>query len=81
LSPFEVTVGGGGADLSALEFVGVHGETHGTSGFAPFKSGGDEDLVESFGFGLLFDSFGTGDDKGFDSWGDMSTLGDFGGFA
>src|ERR1700685_1279146 len=55
LAAFEVAVRGRGATLAGIELVGLHGEAHRAAGLAPLKAGFDEDLVEAFGFGLLFD--------------------------
>ena len=55
LTAFEVTVGCGGATLAGFQLVGVHGQTHGATGFAPFKTSGFENLVQALLLGLGFD--------------------------
>src|ERR1700680_303872 len=55
LAALEVAVRGRGATLAGIELVGIHGEAHRAAGLAPLEAGLDENLVEAFGFGLLFD--------------------------
>ena len=81
LAAFKVSVGGGGAALFVFEFVGVHGEAHGTSGKAPLGTGGFEDLVEALFFGFFADFFGAGNDEDAYAVGDLFAVHDAGGFA
>ena len=82
LAAFEIAVGGGGAALAGFELVGVHPEAHGTAGFAPIETCLDEDIGDTFLFGLLFDEAGAGDDHGLDNIiGDFFAFGDFCDFA
>src|SRR5581483_1099589 len=60
----EVAVGGGGAALPGGERVGVHAEAHGSTGLAPFESGGLEHFVEALGFGGFLHLHRAGDDEG-----------------
>ena len=53
LTALEIAVRGRGAALAGLELVGVHGEAHRAAGLAPLEAGGEEDLVQPFGLGLL----------------------------
>ena len=55
LAALEIAVRGRGAALARIELVGIHRKAHRAAGLAPFEAGFDEDLVEAFGFGLLFD--------------------------
>ena len=48
LTPFEITVGGGGAALAGLKPIGIHRQAHGTARFAPFKTRVEEYLVQAF---------------------------------
>src|SRR5712691_763744 len=50
LPSFEIAVGGRGAALARLQPVGIHRQAHRASRFAPFETGGEEDLVQAFGF-------------------------------
>src|SRR3984957_13330008 len=54
LAPLEIAVRGRGAAFAGIELVGIHREAHRAAGLAPLEAGFDEDLVEAFGFGLLF---------------------------
>src|SRR3981189_2093494 len=65
LAALEIAVRGRGAALARLELVRVHGEAHGATGLAPFEAGGDEDLVETFRFGLLLHAPAAGPPQGF----------------
>src|SRR5688500_17297097 len=53
LTSFEIAVRGRGAAFFRRELVGVHRKAHRAAGFAPFKAGLDEDLVETLSFRLL----------------------------
>ena len=54
LAPLEVAVRGRSTALARRELVGVHGEAHGATRFAPVEARVAEDLIEAFalGFGL-----------------------------
>src|SRR5579883_1051623 len=67
LASFEVTVAGGDAVFAGLELIAIHCDAHGAAGLAPVASGGAEDLVEAFGFGLAFDFHGAGNDHDADA--------------
>ena len=60
LAAFKVAVAGGGAALARLQAVGVHGQAHAASGFAPLEARFGEHFVQPFGFGLPFDQAGAG---------------------
>jgi hypothetical protein len=53
LASFEIAVGGGGAALPGTQLVRVHAQAHTAPGIAPFGSGGLENAVQAFGFGLF----------------------------
>src|SRR5215472_12054254 len=52
LSALEVAIRRGGAALARGQLVGVHAETHGTSGASPLGAGRGEDGVEALRLGL-----------------------------
>src|SRR5690242_4731685 len=54
LAALEIAVRGRGAALAGRELVGIHRKTHRAARLAPFKTGLDEDLVETFRLGLGF---------------------------
>ena len=82
LAALEVTVRGGGATFLGGEDIRVHAEAHGATCFAELEAGIEEDLVEAFGFGLISDEAGPGDDHGaLDVCGDLAALDDLGGNA
>src|SRR6185312_12117136 len=76
LPAFEVAVRGRGATLARRKLVWVHGETHRAARLAPVESGGLENLVESFGFRLLFHQAGAGNDHRVDVAVDLFVFGD-----
>mmetsp|Transcript_21506 Transcript_21506/g.62977 ORF Transcript_21506/g.62977 Transcript_21506/m.62977 type:complete len:454 (-) Transcript_21506:323-1684(-) len=78
LPSLKVTVRRGSASFLRLELVGVHGEAHGTSGFAPVEAGVDQYLVQPFLLGLILDEAGSGHDHGVYAVGDLTSLGDGG---
>src|SRR5262249_36880521 len=55
LAALEIAVRGRGAALAGRELVGIHRQTHRAAGLAPFESGTDENLVETFRLRLRFD--------------------------
>src|SRR5262249_5381210 len=67
LAALEIAVRGRGAGLARREFVGVHGEAHGTAGLTPFEARFAEDLVESFRLGLLLHQAGARHDHRLDA--------------
>jgi hypothetical protein len=69
LTAFKVTVAGAGASLARFESVGIHGQAHRATGFAPFKTSCFEDLVKALALRLFFDQARAGHDHGqFDSF-------------
>ena len=48
LPALEISVARAGAELVSDEFIGVHGQAHGTSGRPPFKPRLAKDLIQSF---------------------------------
>src|SRR3954447_11301598 len=66
LAPFEIAVRGGGATLARRELVGIHRQTHGATGLAPFEAGLDEDLIEPFRLRLLLHQAGARHDHRID---------------
>ena len=56
LAPNEITVRRRSGNFAAIELVGIHRETHGTTRLAPFEAGFFEDLVQPFLFGEFFTS-------------------------
>ena len=52
LAAFEVAVGGRGATLLRLQLVGVHAQTHRTSGLAPLEASRRKDLIQALGLGF-----------------------------
>ena len=49
--------------MTGLKLIGVHTQTHRTSGFSPLKSGGQKDCVETFFFSLLLHSMRSRNDE------------------
>ena len=47
LAALKIAVAGGSATLARLEFVGIHGQAHGTARLAPLKTGGAEDAIKA----------------------------------
>src|SRR5258708_1562728 len=56
LAALEIAIAGAGAALVRRQDVGVHADAHAAAGVAPLETGGGENLVESFFFGLRFDA-------------------------
>src|SRR5579883_2365025 len=81
LASFEVAVAGGDAVFAGLELIAVHGDAHGAARLAPVATGGAEDPVEAFGFGLALDFHGAGDDHDADARVDFAALENGGGGA
>src|SRR3546814_8837160 len=52
LTAFKIAVRGGRATLAGLQTIGVHGQTHRASWFAPLEAGLNKYLVQTFLFGL-----------------------------
>src|SRR5437868_14257530 len=52
LAALEIAIGGAGAALVGRQHVGVHADAHAAAGVAPLKTGGGENFVEAFFFGL-----------------------------
>ena len=65
LAAFEVAVAGGSTAFAGFQAVGIHGEAHGATRFAPFKTSGEEDFIEAFFFCLFFYQAGAGYYDGF----------------
>src|SRR3546814_20866045 len=55
LTAFKIAVRGGCATLAGLQTIGVHGQTHRASWFAPLEDGLNNYLVPTFLFGLQLD--------------------------
>mmetsp|Transcript_95484 Transcript_95484/g.139439 ORF Transcript_95484/g.139439 Transcript_95484/m.139439 type:complete len:365 (+) Transcript_95484:1214-2308(+) len=75
LAALKVAVGSGGAALSGLQLVGVHGKTHGTAGLPPIKTSLDENLVKTLTNRLLLDHPRAGHNHGVDVGVDLLALG------
>jgi len=60
LAAFEIAVGGAGAAFVRGEDVGVHADAHAAACIAPLETGGGENFIEAFFFGLGFDAAGAG---------------------
>jgi hypothetical protein len=60
LAALEVAVAGAGAAFVGGEDVGVHADAHTAAGVPPLETGGDENLIETFFFGLGFYAAGAG---------------------
>ena len=52
LTAFEIAVGGGGATIARTQTISVHRQTHRAARFTPLKACFNEDLVQTFFFGL-----------------------------
>src|SRR5258708_1395891 len=63
LAAFEVAIAGAGAALVGRQDVSVHADAHAATGVAPLETGGGENFVEAFFFGLRLDAARTGDDQ------------------
>src|SRR5712692_1631769 len=63
LTAFEVAVAGAGAPLVWGQDVGVHADAHAAAGVAPLETGGAENFVEAFFFGLRLNAAGAGDNQ------------------
>src|ERR1051325_4300149 len=81
LAPLEVAVRRRRASLLGRELVGVHAETHGATGSAPFATGLLEHHVESFVLGLEPDANRAGHDEEPRALGDLASLDDLRGDA
>ena len=55
LPTFKIAVGGGRAALAGVQPVLIHGQAHGTSRLAPFKTGSGENPVQSLRLSLALD--------------------------
>src|SRR5271167_3915634 len=64
LAALEVAVAGAGAAFVGGQDVGIHADAHAATGVAPLETGGGENFVEAFFFGLGLDAAGAGDDQG-----------------
>src|SRR5579872_1940305 len=56
LAALEIAVGRAGAALVRREDVGIHTDAHAAARVAPLEAGIEEDFVETFLFGLRFDT-------------------------
>src|SRR4029077_4420903 len=63
LAALEIAVGRAGAALVRRQHVGIHADAHAAPCVAPFKTRVAENLVETFLFGLRFNSARTGNDE------------------
>mmetsp|Transcript_4527 Transcript_4527/g.10254 ORF Transcript_4527/g.10254 Transcript_4527/m.10254 type:complete len:233 (+) Transcript_4527:1022-1720(+) len=81
LPSLKVTVGSGSTTFLRLELVGVHGEAHGASRFAPVESRGGQNFVESLLLGLVLDQTGARHDHGVDAFWNLASNGNGGDFA
>src|SRR6266849_9293323 len=63
LPALEVAIAGAGAALVRRQDVRVHADAHAASGVAPLETGGGENFVEPFFFGLRLDSARTWNDE------------------
>src|SRR5258706_12205477 len=56
LAAFEIAVAGAGAAFVRRQNVGVHADAHAAASVAPLETGGAENFVEPFLFGLRLDA-------------------------
>src|SRR6266481_1271541 len=63
LATLEIAIAGAGAALVRRQDVGVHADAHAAAGVAPLESGGAENFVEAFLFGLRFDTARAGNNQ------------------
>src|SRR5260370_6321795 len=63
LASLEVTIAGAGTAFVGRQDIGVHADAHAAAGVAPLESGGAENFVETFFFGLRLDAAGAGDNQ------------------
>ena len=56
LATLEISVAGAGAAFVRGQDVGVHADAHAAAGIAPLETGGAENFVEAFFFGLVLDA-------------------------
>src|SRR6266404_3882919 len=63
LAALEVAVAGAGAAFVGRQDVGVHADAHAAAGVAPLETGGAENLVEAFFFGLRLDAARAGNNQ------------------
>ena len=75
LTAFKVTVAGAGATLARFESIGIHGQAHRATGFAPFKASCFEDLVKALALGLFFDQARARHHHGVDAGADLLAAG------
>src|SRR6267143_5063498 len=64
LASLEVAIRGTGAALVRRQDVRVHADAHAAARVTPLESGGGENLVEAFFFGLRLDAARAGHDQG-----------------
>ena len=81
MPPLEIAIGRGRANLAALKLIGVHRQAHRAAGTAPFKPGGDENLVEALGLGGFAYCLRARHDQRCHRFRHMAALGDARGFA
>src|SRR4051794_39131360 len=62
LAAFEIAARRRGAALAGPELVGIHRKAHRATRFAPVEACLDENLVQTFGLGLLLHQAGSGND-------------------
>src|SRR6266404_327006 len=63
LAALEIAIGGAGAALVRRQDVRVHSDAHAATGIAPLETGGRENFIEAFFFGLRFDAARAGHDQ------------------
>jgi len=64
LAALKIAIGGAGAAFVGRQDVGIHADAHAAAGVAPLKTGGGENFVEPFLFGLGLDAARAGNDQG-----------------
>src|SRR5450830_401104 len=55
LASLKIAIAGGGATLTWLQAISIHGQAHGAAWFAPFETSRLENLMQAFAFGLFLD--------------------------
>lgn len=79
LAAFKISVGCGGTTISSRELIVIHTKAKGTTGIAPFASGLDKDLVQSFALGLRLNQSGAGNHQNLNTVSNTVTVKNMGG--
>src|SRR2546425_456974 len=63
LAALEIAIAGAGAALVGRQDVDVHADTHAAASVEPLETGGGENLIQAFFFGLRLDAPGAGNNQ------------------